>query len=240
MTSCVRAGTERFQHLVGRRRCGALSRGSREKERPTDRPTERESDAPTVGTRTQEHNRRTRALSRPQTSPTSRDQRPARADDLVAWPSKAVWRSALGNLELEGASEVHLDDTNRSRHSKMVPTCGEDRPASGTTKFGGSGSGSTMAEIRRNMDSGLWFLCRLADRALSILVLTLRGCGPTAHESTAASAAPKISVAAAVAGDSLVGVGAPLTLVLPCRSATRQVPKVRSIAFCSRAQPPGR
>ena len=39
---CIRfydeQGTERFQHLVGRRRCGASSRGSREKERPTDRP----------------------------------------------------------------------------------------------------------------------------------------------------------------------------------------------------------
>ena len=70
-----------------------------------------------------------------------------------------------------------------------------------------------MTKIRQNI--GSWFLCRLADRALSILLLTLRGCGSIAHKNTAAPAAPKAPAGAAVAGDSFVGVGAPLALVLP-------------------------
>jgi len=55
-----------IQHVAGRREVQGFVIKGIERERATDRPTERASDAPTAGARTQEHDQRTWVLLRPQ------------------------------------------------------------------------------------------------------------------------------------------------------------------------------
>ena len=63
----------------------------------------------------------------------------------------------------------------------------------------------------RSLQNTFSFLCRLAERTLIVLVLTLRGCGSTHTRTPQHPLRPKHPAGAAVAGGSLVGVGAPLT-----------------------------